>query len=400
MITKLKTLFLAQESTDGTADAPVAGDAILCEGIEVDDGQEIHPRAYQGAPGTRNHVPGMESASLRFTTELKGGNSSNTPEIDELLVACMGKAAVAGDTDTTISGTSGGNGAAGTPLDLASAASATVGEMLMLETGTADTYESLGPITVVDTGATPDDVTTALGAVNGAYATNGKKVKGMRTWQILLPPTAVNSLTADVFYTGLGGGSDRQDRITGCRGNWTMSAPAAGQIPKWSFDLKGWRVARSVSATRPTPTFDTTIPKAAVANGARLDSAYVNVFDVNVDLGAVIATKPSQNATGGVYGQIHVDYQPKVSFKIHPAYSSISYFTDWKAGTAHTFLYQCGNTLLNTWAIYVPRLVFTKVTQPDDSGLQCWEVEAEAVVLGTGDPATATLDSALYLGLG
>lgn len=395
MITKLKVLSMKQESTDGTAVSAAVTDAILASGIETDEDLEVHERMHQGNPGSLAHVPGMQSGSLSFTTELKGDGSTTVPELDEVLTGCFG-AVVAANLDSTISGSSGST----TVWDVTDATNGTVGSMVMLETGTADQYECAGPIKVVDTGATPDDLTVALAAVNGGYATAGKKVKEMRTWQILLPPTANNSLTADVYYSSVSGSNNRRDRIVGCRGTFKMDSPRAGAIPAWAFSFKGWSVARVTNAAQFTPTYDSATPKAAVSQIMRLDGTYTHAFDISVDLGAEIAPKASQYATSGTYGQIHTLYRPKISFKIHPAYSSVAAFTELEAGTSHTWLFQVGNALYGTWAFYAPRLLYTKVTQPDDSGLQCYEIEAEADYSVIGSPTAATLDAALYLGLG
>ena len=395
MITKLATLFMNQEATDGTAAAGVAGDAILARDINVDGGPEMNTREYQGLPGQLGAVPGAKSASLSFTTELKGNGTTTIPEPDEILTGCFGTV-VAADLDSTISGAAGST----TVWDVLAATNGTVGNMVMLETGTADTYECAGPIKVVDTGAAPDDLTVALAAVNGGYATDGKKVKEMRTWQIKLPPPAVNSLTADVYRSAVGGGADRLDRIVGCRGDFSMSSPAAGQIPAWAFKFEGWSVSRVTTGTRPTPTYDTANPKAAIAQIFRVDGTYTNAFDIEISLGASLAVKKSQNADGGTYGVLHVSYTPKFKFKIHPAYTSVSYFTDWEAGTPHTLLFQVGNALYGTWAFYGPRAVFDKVSQPSDNGVDCWEVEGHFAEQNDASPTSATLDAALYLGLG
>ena len=399
IIRKLRTLFMKTETTDGTLVSPAAGDAILCEGLDYQGSVDMNGREYTGIPGAFAPVPGAKAAELKFVAELRPPGSSNTPEIDEVLTGCFGTV-LAGDLDTTISGTGGGTGASGTPWDVTSGTNATVGEMAMLETATADAYEVAGPIKVVDTGATPDDGTVALAAVNGAYATNGKKVKGMRTWHIKLPPPANNSLTAEIYKSAVGSSSDRYDRVAGCRGTVVVNAPGAGSIPKWAFHFKGWTVARAVNGTRPTPSYDSANPKAAVNQIFRLDGTYTHGYDFVWDLGAELGTKKSQYASGGTFGQIHAKYRPKGSFKIHPAYTSVAHFTDWEAGTAHSLLYQIGNTLNGTWAFFVPRAVWTEVAEIDDEGLEALEIKWEAAEQNDASPTSATLDAAMYLGVG
>lgn len=385
------------EGTDGTANAPADSDAILCEGLDYSGSVEIHEREYQGIPGAYGGVPGAKNAELSFTAELRPDGSDNTPEIDEVLQGC-GLTVVVGDLSTTISGTAGGAGSSG-PLDVTSAANGTVPEMVMLATA-AGTYEVLGPTKVVDTGATPDDLTTALDAVNGAYNVNGTAVKGMRTYYPKIPPASNNSMTADIYKSALGGGADRRDRIIGCRGNVVMNAPGAGSIPKWAFKFMGWNVGRVTTGTRPAPLYDSANPKASIGSIFRIDGTYTHGFDFTFDLGMEIATKKSQYADGGVYGQLHVKCRPKGSFKIHPAYTSVANFTDWEAGTTHSLLYQIGNTLFGTWAIYIPRAYWKVVSEPDDNGIEALEVQWEAAEINDASPTAATLDASFYLGVG
>lgn len=393
LIVKNKTLFAAQESTEGTADAPGAGDAILASGIEIDEDLMVNERNYQGAPGVRPPVPGAQNgASVSFQTELKGNGTTTLPEVDELLTACLGSV-VAADLDSTISGTSG----TATVLDVTDVSNATVGNLVMVEKSTADTYEVVGIITAKDAGQTPDDLTVSPGAVNGGYATNAKKVKEMRTWHILLPPSAVNSLTMDVYYNADSGAGQR-DRVVGARGSFKVDSPRAGAIPMLSWAFKGWSLSRVTNGTRPTPTYDTTSPKAAVATAFRIDGTYTNAFDISFDLGAEVGSKMSQNSTTGVYGTPHVSYRPSGSFKIHPAHTSVAEFTAWEAGTQRSILFQVGDTLYNTWAIYIPKAVATKVTRPDDGGVGA--VQVDWVATEQDDALATACDASFYIALG
>lgn len=393
LISKNITLFAAQEATEGTAESVAAGDAILCSGIEIAEELEVHQRDYQGSPGVRPPVPGAQmGATISFSTELKGNGTNTTPEVDELLTACFGSV-VAADLDSTISGTSG----SATVLDVADVANGTVGSLAMLETDTADTYEVVGIITAKDSGQSPDDLTVSPGAVNGAYDTNGSAVKEMRTWQILLPPSANNSLTFHAFYNS-DSGAGQYDQIVGARGSVKVDSPRAGAIPMLSWSFTGWKAIRAVNGTRPTPTYDTTSPKPAVASIFRIDGTYTNAYDISFDLGAEVGLKVSQNSTTGVYGAPHIAYRPSGSFKIHPAHSSVAEFTAWEAGTARSILWQVGNTLYNTYAFYVPKAVATKVSRVDDGGIQA--IQVDWVATEQDDALATACDAAMYVGVG
>ena len=393
LIIRNGTMFAKAESTEGTAVSAAAGDAILATGIAINYGQEIHPRQYQGAPGVRAPVAGAKlGTTISFQTELKGNGTTTLPEVDELLTACLGQV-VAANLDSTISGTSGTT----TVWDVADASNASTGSMVMLETGTEGTYEVAGLITTVDTGATPDDVTVSIAAVNGGYATNGKKVKEMRTWSPLLPPSAVNSCTFDLYHNPDSGAGQR-DRVVGARGTFKVDSPRAGAIPMFSWTFTGWSWTTVTNGTRPTPTYDTASPKAALATRFAVDGTAVNAFDISIDLGATVSQKLSQNATDGVYGCPHVSYQPSGSFKIHPAHTSVAEFTAWTANTQRSLLLQVGNTLYGTWAIFIPKMVTTKVSRVDDGGVGALQIDWVAI---EQDDALATAsDASFYIGLG
>lgn len=398
LIVKNATLFATAETTEGTADnaESQAGDAVLCRDIAIEYGLEMGTREYQGTPGQRAPVAGaMAGAGVSLATELKGNGSTTIPEIDALIRACMGDVAAA-NLASTISGTSGSS----TILDVADATNASVGSLAMVETATADTYEVVGLITTVDTGATPDDVTVTPGAVNGAYATNGKKVYELRTHQLKVPPTSNNSVTIDVHHNADAGASQR-DRLVGCRGTFSVNSPRAGQIPSWSFNFTGWSWAQSVAATRPTPSYDTTSPKPGIASYFRVDGTATNAYDISFNLGAEVAQKMSQNATNGVYGTPTVKVVPTGSFKIHPAHTSIAEFTAWQAGTQRSLLFQVGNTLYNTWAIFIPKMVVTKVSRVDDSGVGALQIDWVGIDQNDASPTTlASGFASIYVGIG
>ena len=393
LIEKNLSLFAAQESVEGTADAPVAADAILATGITVEHGQEIHMREYQGTPGQRAPVAGAKTGTgISFTTEVKGNGTTTLPEVDELLTACFGQV-VAADLDSTISGASG----SATILDVTAGTNATVGNLVMVETPTADTYECVGLITAVDTGATPDDVTVTPGAVNGGYATNGKKVKEMRTWSPLLPPSAVNSLTMDVFRNA-DAGAGQFERLVGARGTFAVSSPKAGAIPTFSWKFTGWSWTISVTGTRPTPAYDTASPKASISSVFRVDGTYVNAYDIEFDLGATVSQKLSQNSTVGIYGCPHTSYKPSGSFKIHPAHSSMAEFTAWTSNTQRSLMFQVGNALYGTWVIFCPKVVSTKVSRLDDSGVGA--IQVDWVAIDQDDALATACDASIYFGVG
>ncbi len=392
LIKRNQTLFAAAETTEGTAGTIDADAAILASDVSIEEDLTMNSREYQGAPGIRPPVPGSQNgASVSFSTELKGNGTTTLPEVDVLLSGCFGPA-VAANLDTTVSGV----GSTSTVVNITAATNASPGSLVMVEKSTADTYE-VRLITAADTTPTPDTMTVTPALVLGAYATNAKKVKEMRTWAPGLPPSAVNSVSFDMFYNSDSGAAQRE-RVLGARGTFKMDSPRAGAIPMFSWAFKGWSVTRVTTGTRPTPSYDTATPKAGVATFMSVDGAAVDAFDISFDLGAEVATKMSQNSTTGVYGTPTVAFKPSGSFKIHPAHNSIAEYTAWEAGTARSWLFQVGHALYGTWAIFVPKAVAMKVGRVDDGGVGALQIDWVAT---EQDDALATAaDSSVFFGAG
>lgn len=388
LIWRNATLLAKKEGTEGTANAPAAGDAILCSALEAKLQRDWHSRAYMGSVGERPGVIGAQTGpGLSFQTEIKGNGTTNTPEIDELLESAFGLVST-GTGSSTIT-----TGASTTSLPLASGTNFTVGNLVMVETATADVYES-AMITVVS-GATLT-ITPALSFTPA----DGADVKEMRTYQIAVPPSGVNSLTCDVFYNA-DSGAGQFDRFVGCHPSaLKWDSPRAGAIPMLSWELLAWNWAQSVAGTRPTPTYDTASPKAALASKLKIGATLTDVFDLSWDLGLVTVPKVSQNSTLGIYGTPIVDVNPKGSFKIHPAHTSVAHFTGWTAETAVTLLQQVGNALFGTVAWYCPQALRREVARQDDGGVQAEEIQWDATVQDDALATATGQDAALYFAVG
>lgn len=388
LIWRNASLLAKKESTEGTAAAPVAGDAILAQALTPKLQRDFHARAYQGAVGERPGVIGAQtSPGLSFQTEIKGNGTTNTPEIDELLESVFGAVSAGGGT-TTISGAA----STTTNIVVASTTGFTVGNMVNIQLTTGGVFESAMITAVVD--ATNLTVSPALTA---APVTAGTTVDEMRTYQILVPPAGVNSLTMDVFYNA-DAGAGQFDRFVGCHGNVKWDSPRAGSLPMLSWDFMAWNWAQSVAGTRPTPTYDTASPKANLASKFKVGGTLVDVFDLSWDLGAQVAAKLSQNSTLGIYGTPIVNVSPKGSFKIHPAHTSVAQFTGWTAETAVSLIQQVGNTRFGTVAWYCPQALRREVARGDDSGVGTNEIQFDATV--QDDALATTVDAALYLAVG
>jgi len=375
-----------KETTEGTANAPGAGDAILCTGLQPTLQRDFHERTYHGGFGTRAGVIGAQTgAGLSFQTEIKGNGSNNTPEIDELLESVFGQVA-SGTGDTTV-----GNGSTTTSVVVASSTNFTAGNLVMIETSsTSDEYE-VAMITDV-----PNGTTLTVSPALSFTPANGAAVKEMRTYQLLY--SGHPSMTFDVFYSVAGGGADQYDRFVGCHGNLSFASPGAGQVPMLTWDWQAWNWTQATNGTRPTPTYDTATPQSALGSKFKVDGTLVDVFDVNWSLNNEIARKLSQNSTLGVYGTPIVNHKPSGSFKIHPAHTSIAQFTGWTAGTEVSLIQQLGKSLNGTVAWYCPKAQRSSVGRGDDNGVQALEINFNANMQDDG-LATA-VDAAIYLAVG
>src|SRR3990167_4374880 len=246
MIWRNALLLAKKETTEGTANAPGATDAILATGIQPSLQRDFHKRQYQGSVGVRAGVIGAQSgAGLAFQTELKGDGSTNSPEINELLENVFGLVSP-GTGDNEINGGT----STTTSLVVDSSTNFTVGNMVMVETTDGSAAYEAAMITAVPNGTT----ITISPALSFTPADNAN-VKEMRTYQIAVPQAGVNSLTMDVFYNA-DAGAGQFDRFVGCHGNLKFDSPGAGSIPMLSWDFSAWNWVQSVAGTRPSPTFD------------------------------------------------------------------------------------------------------------------------------------------------
>ena len=386
-ITRNLSLFAAQESTEGTASAPDGNDAILAQSIATNPQQDWHQRAYQGAPAVRPGVPGAQTGpGVTFQTDIRPNGTDNTLEVDELFQACMGQVS-AGTGDTTISGTA----STQTSINVTSEANFTAGNMLMVEGSTENEFECAGVITAVASG-----VLTVFPGLSSAPTTAGKAVKEMRTFQVKLEPSAVNSLTIDVFENS-GSGTSKYTRFVGCRGSFNISSPRAGSIPMVSWDFKAHSWSKATDGTRPTPTYDSASPKAAKATKLKIDTTLTDAYDIEINAGITVTPKFSQNSSNGIYGLPVTDCRPTGAFKIHPATTSVAQYTGWQAGTEFSLTQQFGNAEFGTWAYCIPKASRTAVVDGDDSGVGTNEITFEVNIQ---DDALATAgDAPLYIGV-
>ena len=385
LIWRNATLYARKESTEGTALAPDGTYAILARDLAPNLQRDFHERKYPGSYGKRAGVIGAQTApGLGFVTELKGNGSNNTPEIDELLENAFGAVSAGGASTTTTSGST------TTTINVTSSTGFTVGNMVNIQLTSGGVFE-MAMITAVPNG-TSLTVSPALTAAPDASTT----VDEARTYQLVIPPSGVNSLTMDVFYNSDSGAS-QYDRFVGCHcSSLKMSSPRAGSIPMWAWEFLAWNWTQAVNGTRYASTaYDTTSPKPGLASKFKIAGTLTDIHDLELDLGLVCSPKFSQNSTLGIYGTPIVDANPTVSFKLHPAHTSVAQFTGWTAETAVSLIQQFGNSRFNTWAWYAPSATRTSVGRGDDAGVHTNEIVFDCNV--QDDASAAAVDGALYL---
>lgn len=390
IIRKNATLFAEVEVTEGTNPTPAAAQAVLAEAITLKLQQDFHQRQYQGAYGYRDGVPGAQtSPGLSFRAEIKGDGSTNTCELDAILKACFGSVATGTGSTEINGGTS-----TTTSLVVDSSTNFTVGNMILVETATAAAFEAAW------ISAIPDGTHITIEPALSFTPADNADVREMRTYQILLPPADVNSVTFEVWHNA-DSGAGQADKLVGCRGNVKFSSPSAGQIPKLDFDFMAWNWTQVTNGTRPSPTYDTATPKAGLASKLKIGGTLTDAWDISWDLGAKVSPKLSQNSTLGIYGTPHVDYTPTGSLKVHEAHDSIAHFTAWQAGTTTTLIQQFGTAEFGTVAYYIPRAQRREVSRADDNGVGATEIQFDCLTQNDGVATSVTTGpGAIYLAVG
>lgn len=371
-LTQQRQIYYGAESTEGVEVLGTATEALLVSNLTLGTDQQFFPRMFAGAFGSRAGKLGPQpDPTLSFTVELRGaGASALPPEIDELLKTVFGarqlddKAgtvkAIPTPTDTVFT------------IENVTGTTLTVGNAIAVETGTAGVYE-VGWIASINT-----NEITLTHALTFTPAT-GKIVKPSLTFTPSNLVTPLPSLSFQVWLDT----TNPSSRVSflGCKGSVKLDMPGPGQIPTATFNFHAMSWAHIAGGTRPTPTYDSTVPP--TSSKFKINATLTDVKNVSWDLGQTVARKMSQNSASGTFAQLVTNRDCKGMFQSYDV--DDTQFSGWTAGTEFTVAQQFGNTLFNTMAYQMPKAQRSKVTFGDDNGLTTDVIDFQANITAGND---------------
>lgn len=168
-------------------------------------------------------------------------------------------------------------------------------------------------------------------------------------------------------------------KITGARGNVSFDIKTGGVVIA-KFKMTG-HIESYTDVVLPTPTFNATVPVAAI-NVAATFGAYSPVLDTfMVDLGNKIEMPPALGATDG-YGAVIISSRD-VKGNMDPeadTIANINYFSDLSVGTTVDFTTGAiGATAGNKVTFTIPKLYLVKIAPKARNEIRVYTLDFQAV---------------------
>lgn len=375
-LTQQRQLYYGVESTEGDEVVGTQTEAILVSNLTMAPDRAFNARAMVGALGSYTGKMGAQTdPNLSFTCELKGSGSGADyndlpPEIDELLKTVFPTRTLnTGSTTTSASCTT-------TQLKVGDSSGFTAGNAIAVEKNAPDagTYEVAWISSVPD--GTTINVSEALSFTPGT----GNSVKPSLTYA---PKN--DSHQSLSFQTYLD--SAKAISFVGCKGSAKIDVANVGQPATITFNWKAMNWVHG-SHTRPTPTYDSTVPP--VSKLFKVDSTATDVKLVNWDLGQTVARKMSQNSTYGTFAQLVTNRALKGSFQAYDI--DETQFDGWNNGDEFVLSHQIGDSLFNMVAYRIPKAQRAKVGYGDDNGMTTDQIDFQGnIAKGADEVAIAYL---------
>lgn len=368
-LTQQRQIYYGVETTEGLEVLGGGSEALLVSNLTLGTDQQFFPRMFAGAFGSRAGKMGPQpDPTLSFTCELRGaGASALPPEIDKLLETVFGTRTL-DDKSGTVKATPAPTASVFT-IENVAGTQLSPGNAIAVETGTAGIYE-VGWISDVTT-----NVITLTHDLTFTPAT-GANVKPSLTFTPSMNVSPLPSLSFQVWL-------DATSRVSflGCKGSVKLDMPGPGQIPTATFSFHAMSWAVVPGGSRPTPTYDSTIPP--TTSKFKINATATDVKTVSWDLGQTVARKMSQNSASGTFAQVVTARDCKGSFQAYDI--DDTQFSGWTGGTEFALAQQFGTSLFNTMAYQMRKAQRAKVTFGDDNGLTTDMIDFQANITSGND---------------
>lgn len=173
--------------------------------------------------------------------------------------------------------------------------------------------------------------------------------------------------------------------LTGCRGTVNFSMETGGAVVA-NFTMTGHWTAPTDTALA-TPTYDTTSPPAFVGATFAVGGYAAVIGSLSIDMGTVLATPASANASDG-FGEVQIVGRA-AGGSMNPLDTLIAtknWISEWTANSSQALATgNIGSTQYNRFSFSLPAIVHKEISDDDVDGLDAAGVQFEAVESGTDD---------------
>ncbi len=180
--------------------------------------------------------------------------------------------------------------------------------------------------------------------------------------------SSLKSCTMYIYIDGI------RHVFTGCVGTWRMMI-VVGETAKIEWRFFGKYAVPTDVAVPSSVTYDSPVPPSIVSASFLFDSTAFKVQQLEIDLGAVFATRKDLSEATGVCGFTTVSREPKGTFNPESILlATYDFFTLWRAATQKALTITIGDTSGNQWNISLPKVVLDTPAYADRDGIRTFEL--------------------------
>ncbi len=180
--------------------------------------------------------------------------------------------------------------------------------------------------------------------------------------------TSLKSCTIYVYTDGL------LHQFHGCVGSFRILI-VVGDTAKVEWRFFGEYETPTDVSIPGSVTYDTPTPPSVVSASFLFDSVSFEVQQLEIDLAAVVARRPSINEAFGVKGFTTVGREPKGSFNPESVLiATYDFFTEWRNSVQNAISVNIGDTTGNKWTISLPKVVLDTPAYGDRDGIRTFEL--------------------------
>lgn len=351
-----------EESVYGQDPTPGAVNGLLVSPPEPGfSGDRVKRNFVRSTLSPAGDVVGIKRQTLRFSTELKGGNDPEDPaketHFDCLLKSCAMKPFVV--LRLPISSPSG---------------TFAVGEIIT--GGTSSAYGTLVRATdtvleLRDVDGTFEAAETVTGGTSTETATVGNDPMDDETREYRPTSALADMKSSTIYYYA----DAIRHKLLGCEGNLVMNFPV-GEYPTLEFNMTAMWKDPTDNSPDPDLVFEEHLPpRCLLANLKIGDYTPIAVNAISMDLGNQVAERKDINSEEGLTGLFIPTRDPSGS--IDPEVDTLANFDPfavWKAGTKVPISWKIGSDLGNRAAVYVPAAQIGDISYQDRDGIRVYSL--------------------------